>query len=87
METRRHQWSGAADLSPAGTDLSVRRDVDGAVVQPQPEDAVRVGLQQQRERRLAADVLGQQQRTGGWQLTQAAVKRHSKLIRQHQRLV
>lgn len=79
--------SGAADFTPVGTNLSVSLHLDGAVVQPQLEEAVRVGVQQQRERRLIADVLGQQQWTGAWQLVQVTVERHSKLIRHQQRLV
>lgn len=72
---------------PVGTNLSVGQHFDGAVVQPQLEEALRVGVEQQRERRLIADVLGQQQRTGAWQLVQVTVERHCELIRHQQCLV
>lgn len=75
-------------LSPAvNTYLSILLNVDGAVVHSYYEEVMRVWIEQQREWRVSADVLGEEQRAGAWELIQVTVKRHCELICHQQSLV
>lgn len=67
--------------------LSTVLDADGAVVHLYQEDALWVWAEQQRERRVSADMSGEEQWTRAGQLIQVTVKCHYKLICHQQSLV
>lgn len=80
-------WPERSLFVESNTYLPVALNADGVVIHLYQEEVLRVCAEQQRERRIAADVSGQEQWTRTWQLIQVTVKRHYKLICHQQSLV
>lgn len=87
-------WSEAAAESNteschsySSTNLPTGLNVDCNVIHMDQEEAVGFCMEQQHEGGIAVDVLGQKQRTWLFELEQATVKRHHKLICHQQSFV
>lgn len=79
--------SETSSVTNINTCLPIVLNVDGAVIHSYQKEALWVWSEQQREWRVSADVLGEEERAGGRELIQVAVERHHKLICHQQSLV